>query len=158
MNRLRSKRLVNRNVQVGLVGTFLTIAVMSAVLQLVLVHRSSGKLADRLAEPEVLLGSLPDLLMGNLLITLGTLLPSMWFLGMLITHRIAGPLYRFERYFEEVARKGYQGPCVIRESDELQELCAKINAAMLRLDGAEATRGPESGASEPEPERLARAA
>jgi signal transduction histidine kinase len=61
------------------------------------------------------------------------LLPTMLVVGILVTHRIAGPVYRFEQYLGALARGENPGPCHIRRGDELQELCQQINAAFETL-------------------------
>ncbi len=137
MAQFRKKRFVSKSIQAGLTGSFITVAVVCALLQVVLVNRSLGQLAGELGEPQVFLEALPSLLMSNLGITLAVLVPAMWFFGVLVTHRIAGPVYRLERYLEGIARGEYEGPCKVRKGDELQELCDKLNRAVdrLRADG-----------------------
>jgi len=67
----------------------------------------------------------------------------LWFLyfiplvfGILLTFRLAGPIYRFEQYLRSVARGEQIGPCKIRKGDELQFLCDAINDATepLRME------------------------
>lgn len=43
--------------------------------------------------------------------------------GILMTHRIAGPVCRFEQYFCALARGEGSGPRRIRSCNELQEVC-----------------------------------
>jgi hypothetical protein len=70
------------------------------------------------------------LLLEVLLFSFAVLLPSVLAIGVLLTFRVAGPIYRFERYLEDVAAGRDTGPCRIREGDQLQELCDRINAAL----------------------------
>jgi signal peptidase II len=53
--------------------------------------------------------------------------------GILITHRIAGPIYKFERYLESIARGEEQGDCKLRKGDELHDLCERLNTAVRAL-------------------------
>lgn len=43
------------------------------------------------------------------------------------TQRFAGPLRRFELYFERLARGEDPGPCRLRDGDRAQELCVLVN-------------------------------
>ena len=62
-------------------------------------------------------------------ISLAIVLPAVISVGILLTFRIAGPIYRFEEYLKAVARGENVGPCKIRKGDQLQPLCDAINAA-----------------------------
>lgn len=51
-------------------------------------------------------------------------------LGIVITHRIAGPIRRVHRYFEEVAEKGEMPPLgVVRKGDEFQPFFESLHEA-----------------------------
>jgi len=49
--------------------------------------------------------------------------------SMLLTHRIAGPLYRFERTFEAMCERNLDWTVVLRTKDEAKETAGKLNAA-----------------------------
>ena len=68
-----------------------------------------------------------------LAVSFGMLLPLTIAIGILVTFRIAGPLYRFERFLELVIRGEQVGPCKLRNGDELQDLCDLINEATRPL-------------------------
>ncbi len=65
-------------------------------------------------------------------------------MGIRSTFPIAGPVYRFLADLGDVAEGGYQRPLKIREGDELQDLCAAMNAALeaehLRADAERRAR------------------
>ena len=71
------------------------------------------------------------------------LLPLMLVVGVLVTHRVAGPIYRFEQHLGAIARGEDPGVCRIRKTDELHDLCRIINEAVdamkTQADGSEAT-------------------
>lgn len=48
--------------------------------------------------------------------------------AMLLTHRIAGPLFRFERAFDNMLQRRLNDTIVLRSKDEGKELAVKINA------------------------------
>lgn len=72
--------------------------------------------------------------------------------GIVVTFRIAGPIYRFERYFEALGKNGYTGACRIRQTDELHDLCNAINQG---LEGLRANGVPDEAAEEGEPAEAA---
>ena len=87
---------------------------------------------------------MPRLLYGTLLISFALFLPLMFFVGILVTFRFAGPVYRFKMYLGEVIRGEKPKDCRLRKGDELQDLCAVINQATEPL-----RRREESDVSEP---------
>ena len=132
--KFRIKKLVNSALQLKMISAFLFLSCISALFQVVLLNRSIMSLSGLMeTDGDVLLAELPGLLFSNLVLTLGVLLPMMLLVGILITHRIAGPIYRFERHFESIARGDDPGLCRIREGDELHELCQRINEAVATL-------------------------
>ena len=59
---------------------------------------------------------------------------SLFVLGILITHRIAGPVHRVHRYLEEVAETGRVRPLEpIRSRDEFHEFFQSLGAVIERL-------------------------
>jgi hypothetical protein len=140
----RKRKLIKTRFQLKLIGVFLGLASVSAVIQTLLVNHSLLKLLGRNEQAnQALLGDLPGLLLGNLALSMGLLLPTMGIIGVLLTHRIAGPVYRFEQYLEAIARGERAGACSIRKNDEFQELCGLINQAFerTRSDSVTASSG-----------------
>jgi hypothetical protein len=101
-----------------------------------------------------------------LLISLGVLLPLSFFVGVLVTFRVAGPLYRFERHLETIAAGQDPGVCRIRKGDELHDFCTTFNAASIacgrtarsrrRPSRRARTRSPSRCASTRQPETIRR--
>ena len=52
-----------------------------------------------------------------------------------LTHRLAGPLYRFERHATDLAQGNLSLRIRLRQGDELQELARMINETIEKLDG-----------------------
>lgn len=130
----RKKKLINSALQLKMIAAFLFLSCISALFQVTLLNRSIMSLSSLMeSDGDILLSELPSLLVSNMVLTLGVLLPMMLLVGILITHRIAGPIYRFEQYLEAVARGENPGVCKIREDDELQSLCDTINRAVGQL-------------------------
>ncbi len=131
---IRRKKLIKFPLQMRLVATFLAIACAAALFQVFLLNRSIMSLvADLPKEGEIVLNQLPTLLLINLGLTFAVLFPIMVMVGIAVTHRIAGPVYRFEQHLDAIARGEHPGECRIRTNDELHDLCEKINRAVARL-------------------------
>jgi len=54
-------------------------------------------------------------------------------LAMMLTHRFAGPLYKFEKYIEEMSSGRLGAPLYLRTHDEGKELAGKIGAMSQQL-------------------------
>ncbi|MFT5052751.1 MAG: hypothetical protein ACI8QZ_004188 [Chlamydiales bacterium] len=75
----------------------------------------------------------PSILLSVLLISVIVVLPLIFCLGVVMTHKIAGPVKHFEDYLGQIARGEKVEPCRIRKGDELQDLCNGLNEAIARL-------------------------
>jgi len=117
---VRKTRLIKPGLQLKLVAMFLAISVLAVLLQSLLMSRSLNK---ELGDEVAMFGFLRE----NLLATLAVLVPATVLIGTILTFRIAGPLYRFERFLEEVERGEMPTDCRIRQRDELRELCGLLN-------------------------------
>ncbi len=144
----RKKKLINSGLQLKMIAAFLFLSCISALFQVTLLNRSIMSLSSLMeSDGDILLSELPSLLVSNMILTLGVLLPIMLLVGILITHRIAGPIYRFEQHLASIARGENPGVCKIRDGDELHTLCEAINNAVAQLqeesnDSSEEATGP----------------
>ena len=145
----RKRKLIKSGFQLRLVTVFLAMGCMAAVFQVLMLNRSILAVARRtgVAGAEFV-EAVPHLLTINGLYTLGVLIPLMTIVGVLATHRIAGPVYRFEKHLERLARGEKPGPCRIRKGDELQELCQWINRAAERWTSGNDASSREDDASQ----------
>ncbi len=139
----RTKKLIKSGLQMKLVIAFASMATISALFQVVLLNYSLMRLARDMVDSDVLLSSMSGLLVTNLLVTLAVLVPLMRVFGILITHRVAGPVYRFEQHLSSIARGEDPGPCTLRKGDELRELCEIINDAVKTLKEGAPSRSAE---------------
>jgi hypothetical protein len=127
---IRRKKLVKPALQLKIVLTLLGTAGLCVLIQTIMLSRSLSAVSGlSLAENDELMLQLPGILVRNLVVTLTILIPLILVIGTLVTFRIAGPVYRFEKFFENLAAGKQAEPCRLRERDELHELCALINAA-----------------------------
>lgn len=144
IHKKRTKKLIKAGLQLKLILVFVSLGCLFALFQVVALNRSVMQLAMRMpTDGNLMLAELPNMLSANLLITVLVLVPLTITVGILITHRVAGPVYRFEQHLKAIARGEDPGPCVLREGDELHELCQCINAAVERLRGQNQIADPE---------------
>ena len=130
----RRIKLIKPGLQLKITAMFLGVSATSLLLQYLLFTSQLANAATTMPDGgALLLAMMPDLLVQVLVMSFAFLLPVMLCVGILATFRIAGPVYRFERYLESVARGEQVGPCRIRRGDELWDLCDKINEATAAL-------------------------
>ena len=89
--------------------------------------------AAEVAVPEAIAESLiPALEKVNmiLLITLPIIFVVMLLLAIIISHRIAGPIYRIEKELAEISKGDYSRRIKLRSRDELQEIAEGVNSLL----------------------------
>jgi hypothetical protein len=139
----RKKKLINKSLQLKMVGIFTAIGCTCALFQVILIN--SGLLKVAKAAPsggEEILRQARGMMVENVAWTLGSMIPLMTCIGIVLTHRIAGPAYRMTEHCKAIAAGEPVTTCKIRKGDELRELCDALNAAIDHLAPAEAD--PES--------------
>ncbi|MEX1023875.1 MAG: hypothetical protein WD226_02255 [Planctomycetota bacterium] len=161
MTKVKYKRrikIIKPRLQLKLVGIFVGISALGFLLQSLIVGLRLAETAMSLPDDGgMLMGLLPRLPIEILVFSFGMVLPLTFAVGVVATHRIAGPVYRFEQYLESVKRGEQLDPCRLRKTDELQELCQLINEVTEPLRQRAADRAPDAE-REPDaviPQRLA---
>lgn len=145
----RKIKLIKPNIQLRLIGLFVGLSSLGFLMQSLHVGLRLSELAGSIPEGGTyLMAMLPALPIEILLFSFGMLLPLTIALGIVVTFRIAGPIYRFEQYLKQVARGEAVGPCKLRNGDQLQELCALINEV------TEPLRAKRVPSQEPEEQEL----
>jgi hypothetical protein len=142
----RRIKLIKPKLQMKLVGVFVGLSALGFLLQSLHVGLRLSELAANVPEGGTyLMAVMPELPLEILLVSFGMLLPLTIAVGILVTFRIAGPVYRFEKYLTSVIRGEEVGPCRIRKGDEFHELCELINqaTAALREQGAHEPKAGE---------------
>ena len=133
----RKKKLNKPRLQLKMVGIFLAISGFAAFGQALLLSQSLMGLSVSIEDPKVARSvhdAMPGILTTNLVWTGLFLLPFIFMVGIHVTHRIAGPAYRIERYLTDVAESGdVSEPCMLREGDELHNLADSINRTFQKL-------------------------
>lgn len=127
----RRRRLVRPSLQLRLIGTFLGIATLAMLVQLVLLGQKLAIMAGTMPEEGAQLSTeIPGLLSSVALVSFAVLLPCTLVCGIAVTFRIAGPVHRFESHLRSLCDGGDPGELRLRADDELQDLCELINQAL----------------------------
>ena len=130
----RKIRLIQPRLQLKLVLTFLGLSALALALQFVMLAALLSSVASELPEDgPVLLDQIPERLLWILGFSYGVCLPLTFCVGVVVTFRFAGPIYRFEKYLKALARGEQVEECRIRKGDELQEFCKLLNEATAPL-------------------------
>ncbi len=133
----RRRRIIKPRLQWKLIASFVGILILGMLLQYLLLAQQLTELAERLpSDASILTAETPALLGAVLFVSFLILLPVTIVVGVLLTFRIAGPIYRFEQHLGAIARGENPGTCYIRKGDDLVELCALINDATQALGQA----------------------
>jgi hypothetical protein len=149
----RRIKLIKPRLQLRLVAVFVGVSAIGFLMQSLHVGMRLSELAASVPEGgPYLMAVMPELPLEILLFSFGMLLPLTVAVGILVTFRLAGPLYRFEQYLKGVISGEEVGPCRIRRGDELQELCDLINQATESVRLRNANQRAEKGSDD---ERLA---
>lgn len=124
----RKKKLVQPGFQLRLIGKFVGVAALALMLQFLLLGFLLSITAQGLEEGAAQVAQqIPAIILKTMAFSFLVLLPLLAGFGVLLTARIAGPVYRFEGYLRELALGEATGPCRLRDGDELQPLCDAIN-------------------------------
>jgi methyl-accepting chemotaxis protein len=166
----RRIKLIQPRLQLKLTGWFLSVTAIGMLLQYLLLGFFLTQLAVQLPGQGAYVVSQADkMLLQSLGLSFVLVLPLTVAVGILVTFKVAGPVYRFEKHLQSIAQGEDVGPCRIRKGDELQELCRRINAAVdalrarstaVQANAAQALAGREVPAALPtsgsgQPQRLA---
>lgn len=130
----RKRKLIDKKLQLKLVAVFTAIGCICALFQIILLNFGLLEIARSVPSGgEEILGKARGIMTANTLWTLGAMIPLMTCVGIVITHRVAGPAYRMTQHCAGIAAGEPVRPCRIREDDELQDLCEALNAAIEKL-------------------------
>ncbi|HED64299.1 MAG TPA: hypothetical protein ENJ09_01970 [Planctomycetes bacterium] len=151
----RRIKLIKPRLQLRLTSVFVGLSALGFLLQSLHVALRLSELSTTIPEGGTyLMAVLPELPLEILAVSFGMLLPLTVAIGVMVTFRIAGPVYRFEKYLMEVHEGREVRPCKLRKGDQLQELCEIINIVTEPLRKENANRD-RSGEREEEVERQA---
>ena len=126
----RRIKLIKPRLQFKLIGGFVGLSALALLLQSLLLGLRLSQLSGELPHDGPYVSeNTPRMILELLVFSFGLLLPLTVAVGILLTFRIAGPVYRLERFCESVAKGERPEDVRLRDGDELVELAQRVNAA-----------------------------
>ncbi len=124
----RKIKLIKPRLQLKLTLTFVGLTAMALMLQVVLFTMTLTDTALSLPNDSFLLLSATNGIVFRILaISMLIFLPLTYAVGILTTFRVAGPLYRFETFLNQLLAGEKPERFHLRKGDELQEFAALLN-------------------------------
>ncbi len=142
MKSKRSNKLIRRSFQLRMIAKFVGVAALAMVLQFLLLGMLLTNAVQQVEGSTDLFEQIPRVVLQTLAFSMLVLLPVLFGMGILLTHRIAGPIYRFEAYLKTLSRSEHTGPCKTRDGDELDSLRDVINEVAAHVDALERRAAP----------------
>lgn len=146
----RRRYIVDREFQYRLIRRFVVLALLMVAMSigfLVLVYIFYGDIQFQLAQPDpfspsgrgealVVQKTLLGLLWPILAICLGIALAITFLFGVLISHRMAGPVFRIQRELADMREGDLRGSVRLRNKDDFKPLAESINAVKRSWRGS----------------------
>jgi len=134
----RRRYIVRKELQLKYVGLILTVVLLSAVVAgYTIYYNSWALLGDKLASvyPQGRLAQIFRTV--NIRLVVNLIFVSMFCvgIGILTSHKIAGPVFRMVRFLNNVAEGDYTKRVHLRKGDQLQDLAEAINKVVDKLEG-----------------------
>ncbi len=134
----RKQYFIKRGYQTRFILKFCLLVLVGAVVSTVLLYMmAEGSLTStyensRLMVRTTSVAILPAVIYTNL-ITLGLVTVACIFVVLYISHRIAGPLYRFEKELSEIAEGDLTKVVQLRKKDEITDMAQSLNRMTTSL-------------------------
>ena len=128
----RKNYFINKGLQSGFILKFCGLVALGSILfGIALYVFSSSTLTTSFENSRLVIKStadyiFPGLLFGGLITAMFTALVG-GAVVMIMTHRIAGPMYRFEKYVNEVGSGVFYSDVKIRKKDQFQNMAGALN-------------------------------
>lgn len=147
----RRRKLIKPGLQLRMCAVFVGLTALMLGLQWVLLTAKLHHTANGLpTDGPLLLEQTNGLVLEVMGVSAAVFLPLTLLVGILSTFRVAGPLYRFQRFLEAVRDGERPGDFTLRRKDELHDLAALINDATRPLrvpDDVEGAGGDAAAAT-----------
>lgn len=126
----RKQYIVAAKFQLRYVGLILALVFLTGILcSYVVYYTSMLLLGDKLANvyPQGRLISIVNMVNVRILLSLLLITPLVVVIGIYASHKIAGPIYRIEKFLKGMASGELAEPLTLRKNDELVSLAEGIN-------------------------------
>lgn len=126
----RTHYFIAKRFQLKYVGLILLLMFLTAALcSYVVYYTSMMLLGEKLANiyPQGKLVSIINTVNFRILLSILLITPVVVVFSIFLSHKIAGPVYRMEKYLRSMSEGNLATPLVLRKGDELSELANGIN-------------------------------
>jgi methyl-accepting chemotaxis protein len=125
---MRTKKLIERGLQLRLVCWFASVAVVGLTLQFILLTATMSNLAPDLStNPAERYEQISSAIQRILALSIVVVLPVSIVVGILTTFRIAGPIFRIRGFLLQLKRGDCPRDIVLRRGDALQDVAQLLN-------------------------------
>ena len=148
----RRKKLIKPRFQIKVALCGLGVSIVAVLMLMIMVNEAIMEFASHgWVDAAALQDAWLSILSGKLLITFALLVPFTLAIGVVLTHRVAGPLYRFEQFLNAVKVGEHPEPCRLRKGDELWDFCELLNEVTepLRNGSVELPKAEKAEDQEP---------
>ena len=142
----RTQYFVAKKFQLKYTGMILLLVSLTAVMcSYVIYYTMMLTMGDKLANvyPQGRLMSIVNMVNFRILLTMRLVAPIVIMIGIYASHRIAGPIYRIEKFLGSMADGDLSMPLTLRRNDELVSLARGIN---MVIDSVKSTVKKEKAA------------
>lgn len=137
---LRKNYYIKKKFQCRFILKFCLVVLFGVICSTVLLfYFSYGTLTTSFQQSEIVIQNtahavLPVIILSNL-ITLGLITGATIFLTLFVSHKIAGPLFRFEKELDEISNGNLTPRIKLRKSDQMTDMANKLNVMVSSLRG-----------------------
>lgn len=134
--RRRTRLLIAEKFQIRYVSVILLLMLVTAVITGCMVYFTSWEMfGEKLAAvyPQSLLFEIFNKVNAVLIFRLLLILPIVVFIGLLLSSRIAGPMYSILRFIRKISGGSYDGVLRVRKGDELKDISDELNNMTSKL-------------------------
>lgn len=126
----RLRYFISARYQLKYIGTILIFMLLAVAVSTYTVYFTGMTIfAEKLSNvyPQARVVPLLNMVNYRIIINILLLIPVVVFISMYLSHKIAGPIYRLERYLTDMAAGQLVAHVKLRKGDEFGSLAAKIN-------------------------------
>lgn len=144
----RTKYLVSTKLQLRYVGIILLLMLVTALIcSYIIYYTVMILMGEKLSNvyPQGRLIAIINTVNLRILFSLLLITPIVTVVGIYLSHKIAGPIYRIEKFLGDMAAGNFTSRIVLRKGDELMSVADKIN---VLNDSLKATIGGQKASME----------
>lgn len=134
----RTQYLIAKKFQLKYIGLILFLVLLTGVLcSYVVYYTMMLGMGDKLANvyPQGRLLAIVNMVNLRMFLSMLLIAPLIVTIGIFASHKIAGPIYRIEKFLDGMAKGDYSSILTLRSNDELMSLASGINRIQDGLKG-----------------------